>query len=219
VYVQLATGELAMKINWFGLVGGVLTLALAVASLRVPWWQITVGENLTTIGLSPDRLSVILFGVSLTWPIIVAIDVIFLLLLVAAGIALIIYSVVPARPYSKHLLGFAYKKPLGIFLAFAILVLLLTNVGSIISLIYRAGGAGSINLPWSGVKTIVVSIPQSATISVPISTSLQWTFWLAMVIAILCVATRIYHRRFTRVERTELVPVSLSPSSSPMKPK
>jgi hypothetical protein len=209
-----------MRINWFGLVGGVLTLVLAVASLSIPWWQITVGVNLATIELSPVRLGVILLGVSLTFPIIVAINVIFLLLLVAAGIALIIYSVVPARPYSKHLMGFAYKKPLGIFISFAILVFLLTNVGSIISAISRVGGLGSFDLPLSGAKTIVYSA-QSATISVPISTSLQWTFWLAMVIAILCVAARIYHRRLTKVERTESenVPVSLPPSPSPMKPK
>jgi hypothetical protein len=210
-----------MRTNWFGLVGGVLTLVLAVASLSVPWWQITVGENLATIGLSPVKLSVIILGVSLTFPIIVAINIIFLLLFVAAGIALIIYSVIPTRPYSKHLLGFAYKKPLGIFLSFLILVFLLINIGSIISAIFKVGGGA--NLPLSGEKTIVMSasITQSAsaTISVSILTSLQWTFWLAMVTAVLCVATRIYHRRLTKVERaeTEDVPVSLSPSSSPTK--
>jgi hypothetical protein len=212
-----------MKINWFGLVGGASTLVLAIASLSVPWWRIIVGENLATIGLSPVRLSLTLLGISLTLPIIVAINVIFMLLLVAAGIALIIYSVVPAKPYSKHLLGFSYKKPLGIFLSFVILMLLLTNIGFIMSAIFKVTGLSSaqtsslnIDLPWSGAKTLAISMPAasaSATISTTISTSLQWTFWLAMITAILCVAARIYHGRLTKTERAQSknVPVSLPP--------
>jgi hypothetical protein len=133
------------------------------------------------------------------FPIIFAINIIFLLLLIAAGIALIAYSVVPTKPYSRHLLGFGYKKPLLIFVGFTVLLLLLTNVGTLMSAISGNHGLSSMNIPLSGATTITMSnsSTQSATVSTLISANLGWTFWLAMATAILCVATRIYHGRLS----------------------
>jgi hypothetical protein len=41
------------KVNWFGLSGGVLILIGTVAAVFVPWWQVTIGENLVQTNVSP----------------------------------------------------------------------------------------------------------------------------------------------------------------------
>ena len=192
--------------NWFALVGGTLTLVLTVASIFVPWWQITVGQTLATVSISPVSLSTIAMGYNVALPIITAIGWMFMVLLISAGIALTVYSIMPTKPYSKRLLGFAYKKPLGTFIGFVILMLLLTNAGTIVGMIAGPNMAGAdLNIPWNGPKTLHLpsSMAQGILLGIAISASLEWTFWLAVIVAALCVAARLYHKKLDKPAEQE----------------
>jgi len=193
-------------VNWFALVGGTLTLVLTVASIFVPWWQITVGQTLATVSISPVSLSTIAMGYNVALPIITAIGWMFMVLLISAGIALTVYSIMPTKPYSKRLLGFAYKKPLGTFIGFVILMLLLTNAGTIVGMIAGPNMAGAdLNIPWNGPKTLHLpsSMAQGILLGIAISASLEWTFWLAVIVAALCVAARLYHKKLDKPAEQE----------------
>ncbi len=50
------------KINWFSLVGGILTLALVAASLFVPWWRLTAGQDIVVVDTSPVATGFSLLG-------------------------------------------------------------------------------------------------------------------------------------------------------------
>jgi len=192
----------AKSVNWFALVGGVLTLVLAVASLFVPWWQITVGHTLAKIGLSPVNLSTDIVGYSVALPIIMAISWMFMVMLASAGIVLTVYSIMPARPYSKRLLGFAYQKPLGTLIGFLVLMLLVTNGGTIFGMMVGSSNmsGADLNVPWVGAKTLQLpsSISQGAIHGIAVSTEFGWTFWLAVAVAGLCVAARLYHKKLEK---------------------
>jgi hypothetical protein len=99
------TGLLA-KINWFGLAGGALTLLVIAVSLVYPWWQLTVGDNLIKINASPVNTNFGFLGTGFTIPFIWALNIIGLLSLLLSGIAMIIYSVMPAKSFAKPLLDF-----------------------------------------------------------------------------------------------------------------
>jgi hypothetical protein len=188
------------SVNWFALVGGALTLLLTVASMFVPWWQVTVGQTLATIGISPVSLSTNVMGYNLALPIVMVISLMFIALLVSAGIVLIIYSIMPTKPYSKRLLGFAYKKPLGTLIAFIVLMLLVTNTGTILGMMLGSSNlsGADLDVPWLGAKTLTLpsSMTQGTIRGIAISAELEWTFWLAVSVAALCVAARLYHKKF-----------------------
>ena len=40
-------------VNWYGFAAGVLTVVVLVISLFIPWWQLTVGDNLMKVNASP----------------------------------------------------------------------------------------------------------------------------------------------------------------------
>lgn len=205
------------KLNWFGLVGGILTILVVVFSVFYPWWQLTVSGNFgdssisvqgdLKANVSPVNTNFGFLGTSFTIPLITALNIVSLLSLVASGIVMLIYSVIPAKPYSKHLLGFAYKKPL--------LILIFFVAGLIaISLIVQA--IVGIGIPLMGSTT--VTLPQffssSVTISVLLSAGFQWPFWLAVIAAGLCIAARLYHKKVAAPKQpTE--PVAVAPPASP----
>jgi hypothetical protein len=197
-------------VNWFALVGGAVTLVLAVASLFVPWWQITVGQTLARIGFSPVSLSTNIVGYSVALPIIVAVGWMFMVLLVSAGIVLLVYSIMPSKPYSKRLLSFAYKKPLGTLIAFLVLLLLITNSGTIFGMMLGSSNlsGADLNVPWTGTKTLQLpsSMTQGEVNGIIISAEFGWTFWLAIVAGGLCVAARLYHKKLDKPEAIEKVP-------------
>jgi len=190
------------SVNWFALVGGVLTLVLTVASMFAPWWQITLGRTLATVGFSPVSLSTNIIGYSVALPIVQAISWMFIVLLISAGIVLIVYSIMPTKPYSKRLLGFAYKKPLGTLVAFVVLMLLLTNAGTILGMMAGSSNlsGADLNVPWIGAKTLHLpsSMAQGTILGIAISAEIEWTFWLAVTVASLCVAARLYHKKLDR---------------------
>ena len=99
------------KINWFGLVGGILILVVLAVSIYFPWWQLIIGENLLKVNASPVNTNFGLLGTQFTVPIIWALNIGSILTFLTSGIIMLIYSLVPTRSYSKDLLSFAYKKP------------------------------------------------------------------------------------------------------------
>jgi hypothetical protein len=174
--------------NWFGLAGGVTILVLIIVSLFSPWWQITVGEDLAKANVSPVNTNFNFLDNTFTIPLIWALNLSSLLSLVASGIAMLVYSIMPTKPYSKHLLGFAYKKPLFILLFFVIGLFAVTQIVQAVF---------SLNVPMVGSETATLpeSMTYGITIAVLISAEFQWPFWLAAVAAGLCIAARLYHKR------------------------
>jgi len=178
------------KFNWFGLAGGATTILVIAASLVCPWWQLTVGDDLLTVNASPVNMNVGFMDTSFTIPFILALNIVGILTLLASGIAMLVYSLIPRKSYSKHLLGFGYKKPLFIVLFFVIGLAVTTVICQAVL---------SLNVPLMGSATSTLPMPfvSGVTLSVLLSAGFQWSFWLATVAAALCIAARLYHRKVT----------------------
>jgi hypothetical protein len=176
------------KINWFGLAGGAMTILVIVVSMFYPWWQLTVGDNLITINASPVNTNFGFLDASFTIPFIWALNVIGLLTLLLSGVAMLIYSIVPAKSFAKPLLDFGYKKPLFTFLFFIIGLFVVTVILQAVL---------NFNLPLMGSTTNTLPIPfaSGVTLTVLLSAGFQWSFWLAAVAAGLCIAARLYHKK------------------------
>jgi hypothetical protein len=183
---------MASKINWIGVVGGAATLLLILVSLFVPWWRFTLGNPvLAQASFSPVNLTFALLGSPITIPLIWALNMVSLLSLLSGGIIMVIYSVMPAKPYSKRLLGFAYKKPLYAVILFTV---------ELIALALLAKSFGGIDFPLMG--SAIIQLPQKITqgtnVSVAASGALEWPFYFAIAAAVLCVAARLYHGKLTK---------------------
>jgi hypothetical protein len=183
------------KFNWFGLAGGVTTLLVIAVSMVSPWWQLTVGDDLMKINASPVNTNFGFLDTSFTIPFIWALNIVSILTLLASGIAMLIYSLIPRKSYSKHLLGFGYKKPL-----FTVLFFVISLV--VIAMICKA--VLSLNVPLMGSTTSTLPIPfvSGVTLSVLLSAGFQWSFWLAVVAAGLCIAARLYHKKVATAQQS-----------------
>jgi hypothetical protein len=181
------------KINWLGLAGGAATIALIVVSMFVPWWTLRVGDGFVQANASPLNTNFNFVGEAFTVPLLWALNLGAVLSLTAGGIAVLLYSVMPTKSYSKRLLDFGYRKPLYSVVFFVI---------SLVTLTLIVKGAFGFSVPIVGSATI--QVPQSMTpglaISVLVSADFQWPFWLSIVASGLCVAARIYHRKVPVVQ-------------------
>jgi uncharacterized membrane protein len=102
---------------------------------------------------------------------------------------MLIYSVRPDRSYSKKLLGFGYKKPLYAVIFFVIGLFAMGYLAQKFSgFAFPLIGAGTLSLPGS-------MAPDGTTISVAVSAGFVWPFYFAVVVAGLCLAARLYHRK------------------------
>jgi hypothetical protein len=191
------------KINWFGFAGGISLIALVFVSLFVPWWQLTVGDDLVTANASPLNTNFNFIGESLTIPLITALNIASVISLTAAGIVMLIYSVTPLKPYSKKLLGFAYRKPLYSVLLFVIGLVLTTIL---------AGSLFKLDVPLFGsqLSTLPADMTQGLTVSVSMNAGFQWPFLFSLVATGLCIAARFYHKK--------ILPINPIPSA-PKNPK
>jgi hypothetical protein len=197
------------RINWFALAGGAATIALIAASLVAPWWQLSVGDNLLNINASPINMNLGFLDTSFTIPFLVALNIVAILTLLASGIVMIIYSVIPNKSYSKHLLGFSYKKPLFTVLFFVIGLVATTMIcQSVVGL----------NLPLMGSTTSTLPIPlvSGITLTVVLSAGFQWPFWLAIVAAGLCITARIYHRKVATSEPEVVMVAAAEAKTAPI---
>jgi hypothetical protein len=194
------------KINWFGFVGGALTILMIVVSMFYPWWQLTVGDDLIKINASPVNTNFGFLDASFTIPFIWALNVIGLLMLLLSGVAMLIYSVMPTKSFAKPLLDFGYKKPLFTFLFFVIGLVAVTMILQAVL---------DFNLPLMGSATNTLPIPfaSGVTISVFLSAGFQWSFWLAVVAAALCIAARLYHKKVATTQQPAVTTATV-PSTS-----
>ena len=188
-------GELMQKVNIIALVAGISTLLLIVISLFVPWWQFTVGNPaIASVDVSPVNWNLALLGNSITVPLIFALNLASALSLASGGIIMLIYSVRPNKPYSKKLLGFGYKKPLYAVVLFVVALFSISFIVQRFSgFAFPLTGSGALSLP-QGI------IPDGTNISVNVSAAFVWPFYFAIVVAGLCVAARVYHRKVVAVD-------------------
>jgi hypothetical protein len=186
---------LNFKLNWFGLAGGALSLAIVAVSFVHPWWQLIIGENLVTVNVSPVATGLNLFGTILTIPLLAALNLTGLLTLATAGVAMIIYSVIPAKPYAKHILGFGYKKPLYSVVFFVITLFILSLlVKSFVGLSIPLYGTNTINLPQNMIEGV--------TLTAQLNTAFLWPFWVEIAAAALCIVARFYHTKIVAEPKT-----------------
>jgi len=180
---------LQKKINWFGLAGGIAVITLIAISMFLPWWELTVGDDLVTANVSPLNTNFNFVGDSFTIPLIMALNIASIISLSAGGIVMLVYSVKPEKSYSKRLLGFAYKKPLYSVLLFVIGLLLITIL---------VKSQFSLDVPLSGsiTSTLPTVMTQGVTISVLMNAGFQWPFILATIAAGFCVIARVYHKKY-----------------------
>jgi hypothetical protein len=183
------------RINWFGLAAGIITLVVVVVSLFLPWWQLTIGDKLIQVNASPMNTNFGLLSLQFTIPLIWAWNLASILTFVAAGLVMLLYSVIPTKSYSKELLGFSYKKPIYALISFVAGLLVLVAIASFLGVSIPVMGSSNVALPTQ-------FMPMGASISVLVSGSFQLPFWLAVVAAALCIAARLYHRRVAKVPKT-----------------
>jgi hypothetical protein len=184
------------KINWFGLAAGIITLIVLVISFYVPWWQLTIGENLIKVNASPVNTNFGLFGTQFTVPLIWALNLISILTFTASGLVMLIYSLNPTKSYSKHLLGFSYKKPLYVLIIFVAGLAAITIIAGFLGVSIPLMGSTSLSLPTQ-------FMPTGLSISALVSGSFQLPFYLAIAAAALCIAARLYHKNLAKIPKTE----------------
>ena len=176
------------KVNWFGFFGSISLFVLVIVSLFVPWWQLSVGDDLVVANASPLNTNFNFIGDSFTIPLIMALNIASVISLTASGVVMFIYSVKPLKSYSSKLLGFAYRKPL-----YSVILFL---VGLIVSIIV-AGLLFGFDIPLLGSKlsTLPSDMTQGVTVNVSMNAGFQWPFILALVGVGLCIAARFYHKK------------------------
>lgn len=178
------------KINFIALGAGIATLVLSVVSMFIPWWKFMAGNPaIVQVNFSPVNFNLVVSGAPIYVPLVLALNIACLLTLLAAGIVLTIYSIKPAQPYSKRLLGFGYKKLLYVLVAF---------IAEIIAVPLIVQTFAGVSLPLFGTAAIRLSqqmAPQGSNLSVNVSAYFEWPFYLAIVVTGLSIAARFYHRK------------------------
>jgi hypothetical protein len=142
-------------------------------------------------------------------PLVYALTLGSMLTLIAGGVIMLVYAVYPNKSYSKQLLGFGYKKPLYAIILFA---------AALVALYVSARYLGGMNVPISGPGTM--GLPEAigdvgVGVSVKVNSSLNWPFYLAIVVAALCIAARLYHKK---VEEKPATQVNLTGAQYPPPP-
>jgi len=186
------------KLNWFALIGGILLLILIPISVYISWWKLSVGDDLLTVNASPVNTNFNVLGTQLSSGIMWAVNITSILIFLSSGIIMLIYSIIPAKPYAKDLLGYAYRKPL---------YMVVLYLAGLLVTMYATQAALGVGVPLVGSSTITLpaSLTMGANISVMISSTFQWPFWLAIATAALSITARIYHRRLLSPKQTTQV--------------
>lgn len=183
--------QASSRINWFGLAGGATTLALIAVSIFIPWWQLRVGDSLIAANVSPLYTNFNLAGNSFTIPAILAVNISCILLSLIGAVLILVYSVKPNKSYSKTLLNLSFATPL-LFVViftvalFALSYIILTMYGFNFPIV----GSANVQLPSNANGESSVSMQLTAEFMLP--------FYLAVVSSILCIASRIYHKRIAQ---------------------
>ena len=163
-------------------------MVLLSVSFYFPWWQLIIGDNLLKVNVSPVNTNFGLLGTMFSIPFIWALNLASALTFLTSGIIMVIYGFFPMKSYSKDLLSFGYRKPL-----YAVVIC----VVGLLVITFATQAALGINIPLNGTGHIV--LPSSLTMGINVGVvclaAFQWPFWLAIVAAGLCIASRVYHRK------------------------
>jgi uncharacterized integral membrane protein len=179
------------QLNWFALIGGILILLLIPISIYFPWWQLIIGKNLITINASPVNTNINFIGTQFSAPLIWAMNLTGTLTFLASGIIMLIYALIPTKPYSKDLLSFGYRKPLyTVILYLAGLLVMTFATQSFLGKGIPIAGTTNLTLP--------SNLTMGANISVLVSSTFQWPFYLGIVATGLCLTARVYHTRLAK---------------------
>jgi hypothetical protein len=184
--------RMSRNINWFGLAAGALVLIVMGVSFYMPWWELTIGQSLMKVNASPVNTNLGAFGSQFNIPLIWALNLIGILTFAVSGVVLLVYSLIPAKPYSSQLLSFSYKKPLYILISFIAGLLVLTSIAGFLGFGIPLQGSSNFSLPTQ-------FMPMGLSVSTTVSASLQLPFWLGIAAVGLCIATRLYHGRAARL--------------------
>ena len=182
------------QLNWFALIGGILILLLIPISIYFSWWQGIIGKNLITINASPVNTHITFLGNQFSAPLIWAMNLTGALTFLASGIIMLIYALIPGKPYSQDLLSFGYRKPLYTVVLYLVGLLVMTFATQA----FLGQGipiSGSTNL------TLPSSMTMGANISILVTSGFQWPFYLGIVAAGLCITARIYHIKLTKTPK------------------
>lgn len=185
--------------NWFGLVAGALMLLLPFLG---PWWSATVGNGAMDLALSPFDYRVSLLEQPITSTLIGYFLLAAKLSVMIGGALMIAGSVGPKRWWGRRLVRFGAMRVF--WMIIGLIALLLVGalfMNSILPSLMSGmleGGSMQINVPYvEGATTSTIQV-DAVTITAPITASLTEIFWVAVLVAALGVAARIYHRRFMK---------------------
>jgi hypothetical protein len=180
-------------ISLIGLIAAITIFVLIAASYFIPWWQLMVGTPaLAAVNISPLNLYFSVFGTILTIPLIWAINTSCLLMLLAGGIIMAIYSVSPSKPYATKLLGYGYKQPLIAVILFVV---------EVIGLVFSVRAFTGLDVPIVGPSVVGLPAglaPGGASVSINVAAAFGWPFFLSIVAVVLCVAARLYHGKIAK---------------------
>ena len=112
----------------------------------------------------------------------------------ASGLIMLVYSLNPTKSYSKHLLGFSYKKPLYVLISFVAGLIVITIIAGFLGLNIPLMGSSTLALPTQFIST-------GLSINALVSGSFQLPFYLAILAAALCIAARLYHKNLAKVPK------------------
>jgi len=185
--------------NWFGLVAGALMLLLPFLG---PWWSATVGNGAMDLALSPFDYRISLLEQPITSTLIGYFLLAAKLSVMIGGALMIAGSVGPKRWWGRRLVRFGAMRVF--WMIIGLIALLLVGalfMNSILPSLMSGmleGGSMQINVPYvEGATTSTIQV-DAVTITAPITASLTEIFWVAVLVAALGVAARIYHRRFVK---------------------
>lgn len=188
-------------ISIVGLVAAIAIFALIAISYFIPWWQLTVGDPaLAFVNISPLNLNFSVFGTILTIPLLWAINISCLLMLLAGGIIMAIYSLTPTKPYATKLVGYGYKQPLIAVILFVV---------EIFGLVFSVKAFTGLDVPLTGQSIIGLPAglaPGGVSISVKVAATFGLPFFLAIAVVVLGVAARLYHGKIVKTVNNNLPP-------------
>lgn len=191
------------SMNWFGLVAGALMLLLPFLG---PWWRVTVGIGAMDVALSPFDYSISLLGQPISSTLVGYFLLAAKLLVIIGGVLMIAGSAGAKRWWGRRLVRFGAMKVF--WMVIGLIALLLLGAFFLESILPNLmsgmveGGTMQFNVPYvEGVATSTIQMGDAATITAPITASLTEIFWVAILVAALGIAARIYHRRLVKPEK------------------
>jgi uncharacterized membrane protein len=201
-------------INWVGVAAGIVTLLMVAISLYMPWWKLVIGEDLFTINASPVYFGFGLLDSQFTIPLLWALNITLILTYVASGAVMLLYSLIPTKPYAKDLLAFSYRKPLYAFVGFTVGLVVLVLVAGFVGINVPLMGSAEVSLPQFLMSQFGVSI------SVSVITAFMLPFGFGIAAAVLCLVARIYHpllaKKFEKLQQQQPAAPESSPTLTPV---